>query len=56
MQGLPLQQSALDAHDAPASAHSAAGKAQRGTPTLSCLQPSAWHLSVQQSHVSLHVI
>ena len=36
--GLPLQQSALEAHPAPASRH--AGPVQRGMPRLSCLHVS----------------
>jgi hypothetical protein len=53
--GAPLQQSALDAHELPAFTHWA--KAQRGTPTLSCLQVSiVSQLPAQQSHDELHDI
>jgi hypothetical protein len=53
--GAPLQQSALDAQPAPASAHWAL--AQRGTPSLSCLHVSiVSQLPAQQSHVELHDI
>ena len=52
--GAPLQQSALDAQDAPASTH--CEKAHRGTPTLSCRQVSSWQLPEQQLQVSLHDI
>ncbi len=50
---MPPQQFALEAHEAPADTHCAA--AQRGTPTLSCLQVS-WvsQLPLQQSHDELH--
>jgi hypothetical protein len=50
-----LQQSALEAHPPPASAH--CPLAQRGTPSLSCLQVFiVWQLPAQQSHVELHDI
>jgi hypothetical protein len=53
--GAPLQQSALEAHPPPASAHCAL--AQRGTPSLSCLQVSSVsQLPEQQSQVALHDI
>jgi hypothetical protein len=53
MHGAPLQQSALDAHDAPALKQTAS--AQRGTPRLSCLQVSCVsQLPAQQSHDELH--
>src|ERR1700722_18726704 len=51
--GTPLQQSALDAHEAPAPTH--CRFAQRGTPTLSCLHVSSVsQLPAQQSHDELH--
>ena len=55
MQGAPLQQLALEAHEPPAAVHCAG--AQRGTPTLSCLQVS-WvsQLPAQQSHEALQLI
>jgi hypothetical protein len=52
-QGRPSQQSALEAHDAPASTHMA--PAHRGTPSLSCLHVSiVSQLPAQQSHEALH--
>src|SRR5262245_29592052 len=51
-QGRPPQQLALDAHASPAPAHCAA--AQRGTPSESGRQVSAWQLPLQQSHEALH--
>ena len=54
-QGAPLQQLALDAHEPPAAVHVAG--AQRGTPTLSCLQVSSFsQLPAQQSHDELQDI
>jgi hypothetical protein len=51
----PLQQLALDAHAAPVAAH--VPGAQRGTPTLSCLQVSiVWQLPAQQSQEELQLI
>jgi hypothetical protein len=53
--GWPPQQSALDAHPAPASTHWA--YVQRGTPTLSCWQVSRFwpsHTPLQQSQEALH--
>jgi hypothetical protein len=52
-----LQQLALDAHDPPGCTQ--VGPAQRGTPTLSCLQVSWVAFSqtpLQQSHEALHDI
>jgi hypothetical protein len=50
--GAPAQQFALDAQEPPAFTHCAA--AQRGTPTLSCLQVSlVSQLPLQQSHDEL---
>lgn len=54
-QGSPLQQSALDAHAAPAATHCT--PVQRGTPTLSGLHVSmVSQLPAQQSHDALHDI
>jgi hypothetical protein len=51
--GLPPQQFALEAQEPPAFTHCMA--AQRGTPTLSCLQVSSVsQLPLQQSHDELH--
>jgi hypothetical protein len=51
-QGAPPQQFALDAHEPPGFTHCA--PAQRGTPTLSCLQVSfTSQLPLQQSHEAL---
>lgn len=51
--GLPPQQLALEAHEPPAFTHCTA--AQRGTPTLSCLQVSCVsQLPLQQSQDELH--
>jgi hypothetical protein len=51
--GRPLQQSALEAHAAPAFTHWA--PVHRGTPTLSCLHVSiVSQLPAQQSHDALH--
>ena len=53
--GTPLQQSALDAHEAPAPTH--CRFAQRGTPTLSCLHVSSVsQLPAQQSHDELQLV
>jgi hypothetical protein len=55
MHGRWLQQLALDAHPPPAATHVAG--AQRGTPTLSCLQVSiVSQLPAQQSHDALQLI
>jgi hypothetical protein len=52
--GTPPQQLALDAQPPPASTH--AEGAQRGTPTLSCLQVSWWQLPAQQSQEALQLM
>jgi hypothetical protein len=53
--GVPPQQFALEAHEPPALTHCWA--AQRGTPTLSCLQVSSVsQLPLQQSHDELQVV
>jgi hypothetical protein len=57
MHGRPLQQSALDAHAAPAPTQAAF--VHRGTPTLSCRQvmpPFLLQLPEQQSHEALHEV
>ncbi len=54
-QGAPLQQSALDAHDAPAFTH--CPSLHRGTPRLSCLHVSiVSQLPLQQSHEALQEV
>jgi hypothetical protein len=54
-QGVPLQQSALEAQELPAPTHWA--PVQRGTPTLSCLHVSiVSQLPAQQSQLELHDI